>query len=140
MGGSWQAIQGWPNTDPSAKLCAIHGVHLPNNRIVMWGGPDIPTSNKVWLWDPTISGSAAFTRVDNPHFQCYCGGHAMQEDGACLVMGGQGSLDGIGLVNADALSPVGTSAAWSARSNMGPTGQIPGYERSYPSATTPFEE
>lgn len=90
--GDWAAPIDIP--DPFAHHEApVHAALLKNGKVLL-----IPHSHgftglaETYLWDPAVSGAAAFNETDNqPTDNLYCSGHAFMSDGSLFVAGGGGA-------------------------------------------------
>jgi hypothetical protein len=75
----WEHVNLWPS-----DLTAIHAVHLPNNRVAMWGfgesGSDIDC--EAWILNLL---NWQFAQVNCTVNNIFCAGHAMRTDGRVLV-------------------------------------------------------
>lgn len=115
--GTWQ-----PN------LFAIHAIHLPNGKIMMFGYKN--QAPQAQLYDPS-TGTFAQTNplTANPSHDIFCSGHTLLEDGRVFFAGGH-VVDYWGQKYTMVYNPFsGTTGAWTQTALMGE-------RRWYPSATT----
>jgi|GEM_PF-2835334 len=115
----WEHVNLWPS-----DLTAIHAVHLPNNRVAMWGfgesGSDIDC--EAWILNLL---NWQFAQVSCTVNNIFCAGHSMLSDGRALIAGGTDLRtdrgEGWGTRYATLLVPDGSSAGahWEAAQEMG---------------------
>jgi hypothetical protein len=73
---------------PSEYDRPVHSALLSSGKVLLFG---LPSGNNTFLWNPAMSGPAAFNSPGNqPTDSLFCSGHSILSNGKVLVVGGGG--------------------------------------------------
>jgi len=87
--GEWSAIIPWTPHIPVSAAVLADGRLLTFSSSERTTFPDGPQRTYAAVWDPA---TGAFTEINNPRHDMFCGGLALLPDGRLLVNGGNGIL------------------------------------------------
>ncbi len=96
--GSW--------TEPfDLPVKVVHGILLPNAKVLLFSYPVHDVGSDAWLWDPA-TGDTTDVSLTWPR-DIFCAGHTVLPDGTVFITGGHvhGVRWGRGVVNTDLFDP-----------------------------------